>query len=274
MYGEVIRTDRISDSLIRVVLGGEGLADFAPSSDADAYVNCFFLPDASPLVVPWQDAQARELPAEQRPRPRRLTVRRWDADAGELTLDVVSHGDVGHCGRWAGRARPGDRLQLRGPAGGYSPHPDADWYLLVGDESALPAIAAAAEAVPTGKPVRVVGLVDHPGEEIELRSAGDLRVVWVYRSADASETALADAVAALERPVGAVSAFVHGEAEESLAVVRVLARGRWGDPERLSFSPYWRRGADDDAWRTVKGEWVRRAGDEARTLFAGDGGAA
>ena len=268
MHGEVIRIERVSRSLIRVVLGGPGLADFGASEFTDAYVNCLFLPDGSPLGVPWEDEAARAVAAEHRPRPRRLTVSRWDAGSGELTLDIVSHGDVGHCGRWAGRARPGDLLQLRGPAGGYAPHPEADEYLLVGDESALPAIAASAEVVAPGKRVRVVGLIEAPGDEIEVRSPGSLDVVWVYRSADGSVTELADAVASFGAPSGSLSAFVHGEAEESLAVVRVLARGGWCRPEMLSSSPYWRRGMDDEAWRGVKGDWVRAMRDETQALFA------
>ncbi|QLD12826.1 siderophore-interacting protein [Microbacterium oleivorans] len=275
MHGEVIRTERLSHSLIRVVLGGGGLADFAGSQFTDAYVNCLFLPDGSTLTVPWDDETARAAAAEHRPRPRRLSVRRWDADAGELTLDIVSHGDVGYCGRWAGRARPGDLLQLRGPAGGYAPHPDADEYLFVGDESALPAIAASAEAVTAGKRVRVFGLVEAPEDEIALQSPGDLDVVWVHRSAvadsavnDRAVTALADAVASSGPPAGRLSAFVHGEAAESLAVVRVLARGGWCRPEMLSSSPYWRRGMDDEAWRGVKGDWVRAMREETQALFA------
>lgn len=268
MHGEVIRTERLSRSLIRVVLGGAGLASFAGSAFTDAYVNCLFLPDGSPLDVPWDEETARATAAEHRPRPRRLSVRRWDASSGELTLDIVSHGDVGHCGRWAGRARSGDLLQLRGPAGGYVPHPDADEYLFVGDESALPAIAASAEAVAAGKRVRIVALVDAPEDEIAVQSPGELEVVWIHRSVDSAVTALADAVAASGPPSGSLSAFVHGEAEESSAVVRVLARGGWGDPEMLSSSPYWRRGMGDEAWRGVKGDWVRAMRDETQALFA------
>lgn len=191
MHGEVIRTERLSRSLIRVVLGGAGLASFAGSAFTDAYVNCLFLPDGSPLDVPWDEETARATAAEHRPRPRRLSVRRWDASSGELTLDIVSHGDVGHCGRWAGRARSGDLLQLRGPAGGYVPHPDADEYLFVGDESALPAIAASAEAVAAGKRVRIVALVDAPEDEIAVQSPGELEVVWIHRSVDSAVTARA-----------------------------------------------------------------------------------
>lgn len=263
MYGEVVATERLTPGLVRVVLGGPGLADFRPPESCDAYVNCFFLPDAAPYTVPFSDAAVRELPREQRPFPRRITVRRWDAARREVTLDIAAHGEVGYAGRWALGARPGDRLQFRGPSDGYRPHPEADSYLFVGDESALPAIAACAEGVPAGKPVTVVVEVENTAGEIELASPGELDVHWVHREGRHDlDDLLAETVAALPRPVGVVSAFVHGEAAATRAVRRVVLGEAIVDPEHLSCSPYWRRGYDDEQWRTVKGDWVRAVNAE------------
>lgn len=272
MFGEVISTEPLSPHLVRVVLGGPGLEAFEPGDDADQYVNCFFLPDGAPYGVPFDADAVRDLPREQRPFPRRITVRRWDAERRELTLDIAVHGDVGHAGRWANRAVPGDRLQLRGPAGGYRPHGEADTYLLVGDESALPAIAACAEAVPAGRPVVVVVEVEDAGDEIPLHSPGLLDVRWVHRAGHAGDPdrLLADAVAALPRPTGVVSAFVHGEAAATRAVRRVLLGERIVEERLLSCSPYWRRGYDDEAWRAVKGAWVREVAAETFDVRVGE----
>ncbi|MDQ6523997.1 siderophore-interacting protein [Nocardioides sp. LHD-245] len=258
MYGEVVAVVRLTPQLVRVVLGGPGLDEFVLGEDADQYVNCFFLPDAASYAVPFDGEAVRELPREQRPFPRRITVRAWDGERRELTLDIAAHGDAGYAGRWASRAQVGHRLQLRGPAGSYRPHADADSYLFVGDESALPAIAACAEAVPAGRPVVVVVEVEDAAGEVELGSPGELEVRWVHRAGrDDVDDLLAEAVAALPRPAGVVSAFVHGEAAETRAVRRVLLREGIVEPERLSCSPYWRRGLDDEAWRAVKAAWVR-----------------
>lgn len=264
MHGEVLSTHRLGSHLVRVVLGGPGLDGFVSTGDSDEYVNCFFLPPEATYPVPFDDDAVRDLPREQRPRPRRITVRSWDSEAGELTLDVASHGEVGHAGRWAAAAVPGDRLQLRGPAGGYRPHPDADAYLLVGDESALPAIAACAAAVPARRPVTAVVEVEDEAGEIPLDSPGVLDVHWVHRAgrADELDILLLEAVAALPRPSGSVSAFVHGEAAATRAVRRHLLAERIVEEDRLSCSPYWRRGLDDEQWRTVKADWLRAvAGD-------------
>lgn len=257
MFGEVVTTERLTPQLIRVVLGGEGLDGFEPIEQTDAYMNCFFLPDDAPYGVPF-DGVPPDLPREQRPFPRRMTVRTWDADRRELTIDIAVHGDTGYAGHWAANARPGDRLQFRGPAGGYSPPPDADAYLFVGDESALPAIAVCAEAVPRGKPVTIVAEVEDDDGEIALSSPGRLDARWVHRAGRTDlDNLLADAVDALPPMAGVVSAFVHGEAAATRAVRRVLLGRRIVEPDRLSSSPYWARGYDDEQWRAVKGDWVR-----------------
>ena len=161
------------------------------------------------------------------------------------------------------RAQPGDLLALKGPGGGYAPDPAADAHLMVGDESALPAIAASLARVPAGVPVRVVALVDGADDELELRSPGALELTWRHRSGDDPQV-LARAVAAVPRPSGRLQAFVHGEAEEVKAV-RTLLLGPWGvDRADLSASPYWRRGMDDEAWRAVKGAWTRALGAPPR----------
>lgn len=265
MYGEVVSTERLTPHMVRVVLGGAGLDDFVPGEDADQYVNCFFLPDDAPYAVPFEDDAVRDLPREQRPYPRRITVRAWDAGRRELTLDIAAHGDIGYAGRWASHARVGDRLQFRGPAGGYRPHADADSYLLVGDESALPAMAACAEAVPAGRRVVAVVEVEDAAGQVELVSPGELDVVWVHRAGrhEGLDELLADAVAGLLPGLsGVVSAFVHGEAAETRAVRRVLLRAGAVDEERLSCSPYWRRGMDDEAWRAIKAAYARETAAE------------
>lgn len=110
MHGEVLSTEALTPHLVRVVLGGPGLDGFAEPGGADSYVNGFFLPPGAGYTAPFDDAEVRELPWERRPFPRRITVRAWDAATRRLTLDIVTHGDVGYAGRWALHARPGDTL--------------------------------------------------------------------------------------------------------------------------------------------------------------------
>ncbi len=250
MYGRIESIEWPTPTYVRLVLNGDGLADYTPVPHADSYVNVAIPPADAPYEAPFALDELKALPREQRPFRRRITVRRWDAETRRLTLEFVTHGDDGAAGPWAARAQAGDALVFTGPAGAYSPDPGADWHLMVGDESALPAIAASLEAVPPGAPVVVRLVCDGPEYEIALTTPGVLDLAWVHRP-----DPLADAVAALEFPAGRAQAFVHGEAGETRAVRRHLLADRGFDLEQLSCSPYWHRGLTDEAWREIKAAW-------------------
>lgn len=265
MHARVRSTSWLTPSLVRVVLGDGDLHGFAmpggAEPDTDAYVNVAIPPSGAPYAEPsgvFDPAQVKaEHPADVQPARRRYTVRSWDAQAQELTLDFVVHGDDGVAGPWAKRAEPGDVLVFQGPGSGYRPDPQADWHLLVGDESALPAIAASLEAVPAGA-LAVVRLVcDGPDHEIPLSTPGALDLKWLHRTGgDGDVDLLADAVRTLAFPRGRVHAFVHGEADEIRAIRRHLLADRGLSRGDMSCSPYWRRTMADEAWRQVKGDFV------------------
>jgi NADPH-dependent ferric siderophore reductase len=256
MHGRVETVEWLTPGLVRVVLNGGGLAGYEPVPCTDAYVNVAIPPADAPYAAPFALDDLRSLPREQRPFRRRITVRRWDPVSRRLTLEFVTHGDTGAAGAWAARAREGDSLVFTGPAGAYTPDAAADWHLMVGDESALPAIAASLEAVPPGAPVVVRLVCDGPGHEVALTTRGRLDLVWLHRAGGPGDAdLLADAVAALAFPAGRVHAFVHGEAGETRAVRRHLLADRRLDAAQLSCSPYWHRGMTDEAWREIKAAW-------------------
>ena len=246
----VLRTERLTPHMIRIVAGGEGIADFAPNAFTDAYVKVLFkVPGVTyPEPLDMQAVRA-ELPREHWPRMRSYTVRAFDAQAGELVLDFVHHGDEGLAGPWAAAAKPGDELLLSGPGGAYAPGDEADWHLLVGDESALPAIAASLEALPAGVPAHAVLLVEDPSEEQPLVTKADAQITWLHRSAGED---VATAVRALPWRNGVVQAFVHGEAGFVRDLRRHLLDERGVRRELLSISGYWRLGKTDEAWREEK----------------------
>jgi NADPH-dependent ferric siderophore reductase len=268
--GEVLRVDRLSASLVRVVVGGPGLATFEPSPHADSYVKLVFLPTGTPRPLRADgrldlDAVRATLPPDQQPRQRSYTVRGF-AD-GELTLDLVVHGDAGLAGPWADRAAPGDEVLLVGPGGAWSPDETAASHLLVGDLSALPAIAVAVERLPADAVGHVVVEVHGPQDEIPLDAPADVQVHWVHIGDEVPGPALVERVAALPPLPAPVSAFVHGEAGAVRDLRRHLRVDRGVGRECLSVSGYWRLGADDEGWRATKRTWL--AGIEESELAAG-----
>src|SRR4051794_16967302 len=250
--------------MVRVVLGGGAPAGSTRVGAPDASVTLASPPDGAPYDAVFEPAQVRdEHPQETWPARRRYTVRDWDADRQRLTIDFVVHGDTGVAGAWAMSARPGDVLVFEGPSGGYVPESEAHWLLMVGDESALPAIAASLEAVPAGATTPVRPLCDGPQHEVDLACAGDVELAWVHRRGDErDESLLAEAVRDLTFPPGRVHAFVHGEADEIRQIRRHLLSDRGLTRQDMSCSPYWRRDMTDEAWRKVKRDFVAAMEDD------------
>ncbi|WP_432250052.1 siderophore-interacting protein [Streptomyces sanyensis] len=252
----VRRTERLTPHMVRVVLALPPDTAFALGSFTDHYVKLVFAPEGVSYPEPFDlDRIRAEFPREQWPANRTYTVRSWDAAHRELAVDFVVHGDEGLAGPWAARARAGETVRLLGPGGGYAPDPEADWHLLAGDESALPAIAASLERMPAGAVVHAFVEVAGPEEEQKVVTPDGVEIRWLHRGARPVGEALVAAVTALEAPPGEVSAFVHGEAGFVKELRRHLRQERGIPRERLSISGYWRLGQTDEAWRAVKREW-------------------
>jgi NADPH-dependent ferric siderophore reductase len=262
--GEVLRTERLTPHMQRVVLGGDGLAAFAAGGCTDHYVKLQFPLDGVTYPEPFDLGRIREeLPRDQWPVTRTYTVRAWDPVARELTLDFVVHGDEGIAGPWARDVQPGASVHLAGPGGAYAPDTTADWHLLAGDESALPAIAAALEALPGDAVAHAYVEVSDATEEQKIDSAA--QVVWLHRGDRPVGAALVEAVRGLAFPAGRVHAFVHGEAGFVKELRRHLRTEREIPREDLSISGYWRLGHNEDGWQASKREWNAQVEAEQET---------
>ena len=234
----VAESSWLTPTMVRIVVEGPDLEGFGAGAFTDHYVKCRF-----------------------GGKTRSYTVRAWDPDQLMLTLDFVVHGDQGVAGPWARHAKPGDTLELMGPGGAYAPSAGADWHLLVGDDSALPAIAVALARIPPGAPVFAVVEVDGPEHRQPLESPGELQVVWLDRTAGPGEdpSLQLDAVKALELPDGLCHAFVHGEATTVRLIRRHLVLERGLSTEWLSASGYWKLRRTDEEWRAEKRDWMAQA---------------
>jgi len=261
---EVVRSERLTPHMQRVVLGGPAFEDFAERTNAhtDKYVKLTFVHPDVAYDEPLDVEQLRStVPQDLWPVVRTYTVRAVDLDARELTIDFVVHGDEGVAGPWAASAKPGDILHLTGPGGAYSPGPDADWHLLIGDEAALPAISSAIESMPFGMRARAFIEVDGPSEEQKIDSSGDVEIVWLHRNGApaGSIDLLADAVKAMEWPYGSVQVFMHGEAGLLKSLRAHLLTERGADKALASISGYWRAGNTEEGFRSWKSEQAKAA---------------
>jgi NADPH-dependent ferric siderophore reductase len=254
--------EQITPHMVRISVGGESLADFEAGAFSDHYVKLQLPPPGADYD---SDADFDEIratrPRDEHPRTRTYSVRLWEQVARRLTIDFVVHGYSGVAGPWAAAAAPGDVLQLQGPGGAYAPRVDADWHLMAGDASVLPAIGASLERMPAGVPVFVVAEVDGPEEELDLPTDADLRLRWLHRSESPGEEPrlLTDAVRVLDLPPGEGQAFVHGEASSVRMLRRHLLVERALPAANLSASGYWKLRRTEEGWREDKAEWQRLA---------------
>ncbi|BBZ07209.1 siderophore-interacting protein [Mycolicibacterium doricum] len=272
---EVVRTEQLAPHMVRVVLGGNGASSgfdtFKPNEFADAYVKLVIVPDGvdvSALRTPLTLDSFQELPPAKQPVVRTYTVRKVDQERGEVTIDFVVHGDHGVAGPWAASAQPGQPAYLMGPSGAYSPDPAADWHLLAGDESALPAISAALEALPADAVGRVFIEVAGPDDEIPLSAPEGVSISWIYRGGRADlvpEEAAGDhapLISAVKEAAwlpGQVQVFIHGEAQAVMHNLRPYifkergVEATWAS----SISGYWRRGRTEETFRQWKAELAK-----------------
>ncbi|MBJ7330261.1 MAG: siderophore-interacting protein [Solirubrobacteraceae bacterium] len=210
--------ERLSPRMARFVLEGPSLAN---------------LPDEQPgeiitLIWPANEGDALALPLPGWVQPdgapeqhqRNYTIRSFDPGGPSIVVDFVLHGPHGRASAWAEKAQPGDVIGFAGPRLHYFPEPGAQWTLLAGDETALPAIAATLERLPEGQQVFALIEVASAEERQPIAARPPALVTWIERDGEKphESTRLLEAVRALELPDGPGKIWVAGES----GVVRAL----------------------------------------------------
>lgn len=241
----VLRVERIAGLLVRVTLGGADLADFT-SASFDDHIK-IFLPETpgAPVAAPTPGPNGLSFP-EGAPRPiaRDYTPRRYDPATQELDIDFVLHED-GPASNWAAQAQPGQTLLIAGPRGSFVVPTGFDWHLLIGDETALPAISRRLEELPDG--VQVIALIEIPqaSNQIPLAARAGQQVQWLHRNgvpAGGSQL-LPQAAASLVLPQGDGYVWVAAESAAAHAVLDIMMSQHKTHKRRIRAASYWKRGA-------------------------------
>jgi NADPH-dependent ferric siderophore reductase len=254
----VLRTVALTPQMVRVVFGGDELVAMPDLTFTDHYIKILFPPPGADYAWPFdpEEIRSRES-AELWPVTRTYTIRSFDRVANEMVVDFVLHGDEGLAGPWAAGARPGDRIGFFGPGGAYAPDENVTSHLLVGDEAAIPAIAATLERLPQGAHAEVFLEVAGPEHEQPVPMTADTTVHWVHREGTGLGygEALTRVVRASTLPAGPLQAFVHGNADMVKDLRRFLFVERGVDRRAVSISGYWRTGHTEDRWQATKREF-------------------
>lgn len=213
---QVRRVETLTPHLRSITFGSETLAGFV-SLSFDDHLKLILQQPGEPPVM------------------RDYTPRRFDAAALELTVEFALHGD-GPAARWAAQAQPGQHVMIGGPRGSFIVPVDFEWHLLVGDETALPAIARRLEELPAQAQVHVLVLAADPADQRALPSAAAVSTTWV-----ADGAAMLDSLRRWTLPAGEGYAWCAGEASLMAAVRRVLVEDKGHDPRAIRAAAYWKR---------------------------------
>lgn len=240
---EVTAKEWLSDTMVRLTLGGDGAQGFE-SAIFDEHVKLIFPdPDTGELRLPTPDGDELDWPSPF-PTSREYTIRAHRPREGEVDIDFVAH-PGGLASGWALEVTPGERIHVAGPPGGYRVGSDYELYVIAGDETALPAIARWLEEVDEGVQARVYVEVPAPASRQPLRALPGVEVTWLDTSVTDPER-LARAVRATPIPAGIdVFVWLAGEAG-SIKPLRRWVRDDLGlGKEHSSITGYWKRGLAD-----------------------------
>lgn len=228
---------QLTPRMLRIVFSGRELANFAWNGPA-AHIKLILGPPPS---------------GSERPLSRTYTPRHFDAARCELAVDFVLHGE-GPASTWAAQAQVGQPMVIAGPGRCYEPNAQAQWLLIAGDESAIPAIATILEVIPDTLRTQVLIEVNDAADEFGIAAARqNVNIEWLHRihpivgqnSVVAAGTELMGAVVAFQPPAGPGCVYVACEAEAMRRIRRHLLVERALPREWLTTRGYWKQGATD-----------------------------
>jgi NADPH-dependent ferric siderophore reductase len=239
---EVLRVVDLTPRMRRITLGGPDLAGFI-SLGTDDHVKLLFPQNAAEQAALETLVLGAGKDNGPMPAMRDYTPRRYDLDTLELDIDFVLHGD-GPASTWAEQARPGQFLHIGGPRGSMIVPDMFDSYLLIGDETAIPAIARRLEGLAANRRALVIIEVENGAEQQTLESPAQVNVIWVLR--DGGQNNLLTTVKQLHVPGGNLYTWVATETKVSRQIRRVLLDEHGLNEQFVKAVGYWRLDDTDE----------------------------
>lgn len=242
---KVLRVTTLTPHMVRITFGGDGLDGFERRGTAE-HIR-LYLPDQATgkVILPVPGPKGNAFPEDQeRPRSRAYTPRRWDAEIRELDVDFVVHND-GPGSAYVSTFKAGDVAVISGqPGGPYIPEADVDWYLIAGDEAALPAICTVLEVLEPSITANVMIEVLNEAEEQELASCSAMNTTWIHRHSEDGlpGVKLASALRDVVLPEGNGRIWISCEASIMRDIRRHFLEERGIDRSVLRTQGYWKAG--------------------------------
>jgi NADPH-dependent ferric siderophore reductase len=218
--------EKLTPRMLRLGFTSSDLHDF-DSASYDDHIKLFF--------------PAAQKPGDEKPPARDFTPRRFDTARGTFVIDFALH-EAGPATQWAANAKVGDTLEIGGPRGSAVVPDDFDWYLLVGDETALPAIGRRVEELRADVPVATF-VVDDAGAAQSFPTKAAWTPRWIARRGTTDDAALLRAALAdFDLPQGDGFVWIAAEAAVARTVRTYLVEERGHKREWTKAHGYWKRG--------------------------------
>ena len=244
---EVTGVERITPRVVRITFGGKQLLSFnygGPASHLRV-----FLPDpetgklALPVKGPDGYAYSRDM---GRPPSRAYTPLRWSPKTPSLDVEIALHGEGPGAG-WAQGVKEGDVAVISGRSGGaYFPDASVGWYIIAGDETALPAMKTLLEEMPPSMQVYALAEVQDAAEELAWESKANVSQLWLHRQEGRlTGRALAETMKSIALPAGDGRIWVSCEASIMREIRRHFIEERGLDRQMLRTQGYWKVGASN-----------------------------
>ena len=230
----VVSNQSITPHMRRVLLCGDSLENF-PADQESGYVKVLFPQQEGPTRV------------------RSFTIRSFDVSKRVLALDFVDHSTNGLASAWANGCQTGDAVSIRGPGERKLADPAADWYLLAGDMSALPALAVNLEQLPADARGYCVIEVASERDRQLLDHPPGVELIWVMSPAGAPpNSALVKTVRGLEWLPGTPYPWFAGEFDAMREMRSYFRDERAINRKAMYVSSYWKAGATNEGMKKAK----------------------
>lgn len=224
----VSAVERLTPHMLRITLTSPDLHDFV-SASFDDHVKLMFPGDGDAPVM------------------REYTPRRFDAALNTLVIDFALH-DAGPATDWAEQAKVGDTLQIGGPRGSAVIPDDFDWYLLIGDETALPAIGRRLQELRTGVPAASFVI----GDAQPIATNANWTARWIARDGTADDaTLLRNALANYTLPDGKGFVWIAAEAAAARSLRGFIVDERGHPKAWTKAAGYWTLGKADTSEKSI-----------------------
>ncbi|AOA58797.1 siderophore-interacting protein [Acinetobacter larvae] len=239
---------QLSPNMQRIYFSSDDFSSFPPHTGG-AHIKLFF-PEQQHLIpaLPYKNELGKVTwPDGKKPITRTYTVRNFDQSEQLLVVDFVRHEAFGIAAHWASCAQKGDILGLAGPGGPARFNPAADYFIFIGDLSALPMIAASLEQLNQGAQGEVWIEIEHADDQQNLQHPQGIKIHWLQNAQDI-EAQIAAALAQLDWEKLSISVSLAGENNRVVNLRNILRTQYQINKSNLYAVPYWKQGHTEESY--------------------------